>query len=898
MKLLTTSVVRGSQQGQSHGGVYLVDLEAQSVLQTLDWNKADIDWQGRGWDRGLRGIAFDGDQIYIAASDELFAFSPDFRRIASWRNRYLKHCHSTLVTAAVVGALYPGLAAHAQADDVANEGIEEVIVTATKREMNLQDLPQSITAFSTSDIEKMAFRTMEDYMKALPSTSLVTSMPGRNSIAMRGITTGAAEYRTDSQVAVYLDEQPVTSISRQPEIRMIDIERLESLPGPQGTLFGSSSQSGTLRIITNKPNFDGFSGQADGTVELITEGDESYDVSGHLNIPLVDDTLALRVVGFWSRDGGYVDNVEGPTFAGPGAHGSPGDNSAIAKEDQNIYEVWGGRVAALWSISDNWTADFSYIMQGSAADGVWESDPYLGDYKVARFFEEYRDDDWWQVSATFRGDLGFAEFVSTTSNFERESSYEWDNMQYNQWQTSYYANYLGFALYDFEYEFGSIFNFQIQERFAQEFRLTSLSDSKLQWIVGAFYEDIHDAWEYSSWIPTLMETNAWEAANNGWDNYVTDYYGNTYLKHYDGACDYAAQGYDIACPLEPTTKIGANNYDKTIKQTAVFGELTYNITDAWAITAGARWFQFDRADNQVYQTVGQLPMRDSVGAGDGVWDSSGKNDDSVFKLATQYHFSDGTMAYALYSEGFRLGGHNSPKASATGVIPAEYGPDTLRNYEIGMKSEWLDNKLLINVSAFLMEWQDIQINITGEPWWLHGTFNGETGESRGLEISGEWQATRNLSFEGSAYFAKSEYTADTYSPFGTLWLEDGQEMPNVPKEKYWAAVEYTLPEVLGGDLWFRYDTSYQGESWVNLNAAIDNDPEGFVPSWKSSNLQVGLTFETWDVTLMARNVWDDRGFNSLARGNLMADWFDDPRFRNMRTIQQPRTYSLSVRKSF
>ena len=286
----------------------------------------------------------------------------------------------------------------------------------------------------------MAFRGMEDYMKALPSTSLVNSMPGRNSLAMRGITTGAYEYRTDSQVAVYLDEQPVTSISQQPEIRMIDIERLESLPGPQGTLFGSSSQSGTLRIITNKPNFDGFSGQADGTVESTTGGDESYDVSGHLNIPLVDDTLALRSGRILVERGGYVDNVEGPTFAGPGAYGSPGDNSAIAKEDQNIYEVYGRADRGAVEHQRQLDRGFQLHHAGQRADGTWESDPYLGDYKVTRFFEEYRDDDWWQVSATFKGDLGFAEFVSTTSILSASRPTNGTTWPYNQWQTSYYGN--------------------------------------------------------------------------------------------------------------------------------------------------------------------------------------------------------------------------------------------------------------------------------------------------------------------------------------------------------------------------------------------------------------------------------------------------------------------------
>src|SRR5690606_35239460 len=218
----------------------------------------------------------------------------------------------TPLAAAVVSALVPAGSALAQQA----QGLEEIVVTATRRETSLQDVPQSITAFSAADIERQAFQNMEDYVKALPSMNLVNVMPGRNSVIMRGVSTGSAEYRTDSQVAVYLDEQPMTSISQQVDVRMIDIARIESLPGPQGTLFGSSSQSGTLRIITNKPDHGGFSGEAEGMVATTRGGEESYDVNAWLNIPLIADRLAVRVVGFTSLDGGYVDNVLGMDLAG------------------------------------------------------------------------------------------------------------------------------------------------------------------------------------------------------------------------------------------------------------------------------------------------------------------------------------------------------------------------------------------------------------------------------------------------------------------------------------------------------------------------------------------------------------------------------------------------------
>jgi iron complex outermembrane receptor protein len=261
----------------------------------------------------------------------------------------------TTLSAAIVAGLYPGASVFAQeaADSDSEErAVEEVIVTATKRAESLQDVPQSISAFSAAEIEKMSFKSMEDYLKALPSASLTSSMPGRNSLVMRGMSTGNAEYRTESQAAVYLDEQPITSVSQQPEVRIVDIARIEALPGPQGTLFGASSQTGTIRIITNKPNMDGFSGQVDGIGTTTSGGDPGYDLSGHVNVT-VNDKLAIRLVGFTAHEGGYVDNVYGTTFAPP-EHGGAPDNSAIVDDNQNTYDIFGGRIHALWIISDKW----------------------------------------------------------------------------------------------------------------------------------------------------------------------------------------------------------------------------------------------------------------------------------------------------------------------------------------------------------------------------------------------------------------------------------------------------------------------------------------------------------------------------------------------------------------
>ena len=312
--------------------------------------------------------------------------------------------------------------------------LEEIVVTATRRDVNLQNVAQSVTAFSTADIEQQALQGVADVIAALPSVNLIASMPGRNSIVMRGIATGSAEYRTDSQVAVYLDDQPMTSISTQVEVRLIDLARIEALPGPQGTLFGSSSQSGTIRYITNKPDTTKFTSQVDAELGTTKGGEESYDVSGHVNIP-VTDNIAIRAVGYYSLEGGYVDNILGPTLVGDR------DNADVVEKNWNDYQTWGGRIAARWQISPEWESTLSLISQYSEADGAWESDPALGDYKITRFFDEFRDDDWYQASLNAKGDLGFAELSVTASYFDRSIKYEWDDANYSQWRSAYYGGF-------------------------------------------------------------------------------------------------------------------------------------------------------------------------------------------------------------------------------------------------------------------------------------------------------------------------------------------------------------------------------------------------------------------------------------------------------------------------
>ncbi|MBS0389066.1 MAG: TonB-dependent receptor plug domain-containing protein, partial [Proteobacteria bacterium] len=343
----------------------------------------------------------------------------------------------SMLAAAITAALYASPAANAQqatAQQSKNDlTLEEIVVTATLRKTSVQDVPQSITVISTAQIEKAGFKEMGDYVKALPSVSLAQLEPGRNDIVFRGVATSTEDFYGDAQAGVYLDDQPITTNATQVSPYLVDIERVEALPGPQGTLFGSSAETGVLRIITNKPDYKGFSGQYSATGFTTKGGDPSYEGDGHLNIPLIDDKLALRVVGFYSKEGGWIDNVLGPDLA----HGLT--NASAVKDNANIWQVTGGRLAALWTVNDRANVLFNYTAQNDNTHGDWLNDPYLGDAKITRFVDQSRHDNWWQEAVTVDVDLGFAELKSATAYFQRHMTYTTDNMTYEQYKAKYYG---------------------------------------------------------------------------------------------------------------------------------------------------------------------------------------------------------------------------------------------------------------------------------------------------------------------------------------------------------------------------------------------------------------------------------------------------------------------------
>ncbi len=780
----------------------------------------------------------------------------------------------------------------AEEDEQASGYIEELVVTATKREADLQDISQSIQAFTEEHIDRMSLRTMEDYARSLAGVSIVSTSPGRNELVFRGISTGSQEWRTDASAAVYLDEIPMTSPAQQADPYLMDIERIEALPGPQGTLFGSSSQSGTLRIVTNKPDTTALSGSVDiGFSALPGKGDASSRVEGHLNLPLAE-RAAVRVAAFAQNEGGFIDNVRGRAlFTGD-------TNDDAVEDDFNTWQQSGFRVTGLWDVNESWSAQLMAIRQDSESKGDWVYDPAVGELEIVRFQKDIRTDDWWSTGLTVVGDLGFAELTIAAGHLEREVFYDFGNMVDDQLRTAIRGKGVGYdvpayyasALYDIAYHIGTIVNDQIARRSSQEIRLASTGTGRLQWMMGAFYEETLDAWDWYWLTPDLVATPAWPALN-GWAYYL-------------------AQSFDpnIVYPIAPTERFYGEDFKRETRQRAVFGEFGYDLTDDLAVGVGTRWFEYDRYRTERQYWPEGVPYGDYANNGIDTYD--GKDSDIVYKVSAKYRIDNDKMVYFTYSEGFRLGGSNTLRRGS--VLPRRFGPDKLFNTEIGVKTEWWENRLQLNLALYRMRWEDMQREIN-DPTLTEAKGHVNLGEAEGAGVEGSFTVwlTDALKVEGSLFKSSTEITEDFFFrqafpndrlPAGVAdWrvLSNGQELAIAPDFKWWLGVEYTVPGVLfGSDGWIRYDHSFQAAQYHDFNDAREFVTKR-IDDWRLANLQLGLwqgESGSWTLTFDVWNVWDERAINWVDTSNddrLEAVGIN--RYRTLPGVVRPREFGISLR---
>jgi outer membrane receptor protein involved in Fe transport len=846
--------------------------------------------------------------------------------------------YSTTIGAAVAAAVGAGPALAQQSG-----GIEEVVVTATKRgEISIMDIAGSIQAFDTESIRNQNLFSMEDYSKFTPSISYFGNQTGQGKIFFRGIADAPDTFIVSQSAAVYLDEQPIT-MGAAVDVRLVDIKRVEALSGPQGTLYGSSSQSGTLRIVTNKPDPTKFEAFADVSLKGMSEGDNSFDFSGMVNIPLAEDQFAIRLVGFSATEGGFIDNVLGTTgnceFYGRCSVDGPQMNTGAVEKDWNETTISGGRVSAKWFINDDWSATVGIANQQVDSDAENTYDPTIGDLELIAFNPDTFDDEWTQFAFTLEGEIGNFGFTSATAYFTRDYTYSQDTTEYaayfGQWCYWWTATYNIYCFqpagvsYYYNDPVGYLVNNQENTAFSQEFRL-SFSNDRMNWVGGIFYEERTEEWDFDTFTDGYRGSQAF-------DNWVRPS-GLHQLYWYDNGTAYfyyVTDGWGVPAGATDSWWFSADDTDwETL---AVFTEATFHIGDKFSLTAGARWFEVEQTKRYYVELPhgrltpgsGQLDPDRPVGKwgclynqgpcndydsdnplDGGINFMNSTDDDIAVKLALQYDVTEDIMIYGLFSEGFRAGGVNRNRGVPR--LPQAYGADFLKNYEFGLKGSFADGRLNVSTQVFFQDWEDYQVEVVdpssgtcgdiewpcGQPW-QKGVLNAGNAHSDGVEIQIEALPTDRLSLRFNATFLESEIDEDIP---GLDDVGKGSKLPFAPNFKGSMYAQYNFPMNVAGSQegFFQFQFSHVGDSLnqvqaipivpideLELTVSGGGTPQMKQEAYNYASVKFGLLGDDWEANLFINNLTDERG-------QLYHDITDfEPFFGRQRTsVIRPREYGI------
>ena len=730
--------------------------------------------------------------------------------------------------------------------------LDTITVTAQKRTENLQKVPISIQVLGETKLKQQDVMDFDDYAKLVPSLSYgaigggVFSGPGFAQVYMRGVASGGDGNHSGPQpsVGMYLDEQPITTIQGSLDIHIYDVARIEALAGPQGTLYGASSEAGTVRIITNKPDPTGFSSGYAVEANAIDGGGIGHVFEGFVNAPL-SPAAAIRLVGWQKRDAGYIDNVHGTrTFP---TSGVTMDNAALVDDNYNWANTTGARAALKIDLNDNWSITPTVIAQRQKANGSSAYEPAIGDLQLHHYFPERSDDRWTQASMTLQGKIGDFELNYTYAHLKRDVDSDADYSDYFFYDTAYGASFVDNA--------GNLVppaqRIHAKDGYTKtsnEIRLTSPKENRWRFVAGLFWQQQgHDIFQnYGvNGLATVLS--------------VTGYPGTVWLT--------AQQRID--------------------KDEAAYGELSFDITPTLTATAGGRFF---RTHNSLEGFFGYGPVFSSTTGESACFspeqfhggpcidlDKSTRESGSLGRFNLTWQASDTKMLYATWSEGFRPGGINR-----RGTVPP-YKSDFLTNYEAGWKTSWADNRLTWNGAVFQENWKDFQFSYLGANG-LTEIRNAAQARIRGLETDLRWAATYNLAITAGAAFYDSKLTKDycgalspitgeaiTNCPAGSVVdgipFDNGPEAPAGTRLPVTARFKGNLTARYSFDLWggqafWQAAAIHQGSRRVDLRV-IQNATVGNLKPYTLADLSVGFNRNNWAVDVFLKNAFNNRA--ELAR---------------------------------
>jgi iron complex outermembrane recepter protein len=753
----------------------------------------------------------------------------------------------------------------------AEEGVlESVIVTAQKRTENLQEVPLSIQALGSKQLEELHVKGFEDYVRYLPTVSYQTFGPGFAQVYMRGVASGGDGNHSGSlpSVGVYLDEQPITTIQGALDVQPYDVARVEALAGPQGTLYGASSQAGTLRIITNKPDPTGFEAGYDLEGSTMTDGGGGYLVQGFANIPLSANT-AVRLVGWKRHDPGFIDNVSRPrTFPSSAVTEIGPLDVATPKDDYNDADTTGGRIALKLDLNDNWSITPQVMGQEQKTRGTFGYDPTIGDLKVSHRFPEKSKDRWYQAALTVEGKIANLDITYAGGYLNRKVDTESDYSDYSYWyDVAYYAlhnadpdSYGLFGTYFYDEDGGAIDISQYIQgkdrytRYTHELRFATPAENRLRFVGGLFTQrqthDIEQRYKINNLNSELSVT--------GW----------------------------------PDT-IWLTEQERIDRDNAIYGELSYDFTDKLSATGGIRYFEAENSlegffgfsdgfsgsgkngetlcsdlavpgaepGSQQGDTSSWVPFVNETGT------APCKNLDrrvdekkQIGKLNVSYKLNDDRMIYATWSRGYRPGGINR-----VGDVPP-YLSDFLTNYEIGWKTTWAGNRFRWNGALFTEKWEDFQFSFLGQNG-LTIIQNANQARINGLEMDATWVVGGGLIVNGGVAFIDSELTEDycgTADPVTSKPITvcddplapKGTELPVSPKFKGNITARYEFP--LGSfDAHLQGSVVHAGKRWPDLRV-FERAIIGELESYQIFDMTAGIDNGTYSVELFIGNVFDER----------------------------------------
>jgi len=781
-----------------------------------------------------------------------------------------------IAIAGILATTGPQVLAQETDDDV----IEEIIVSASRRDQNILDVPYNITAVSGDAISESIMLDNAELLRSVPGIGLVDSGPRNgaqfNSIRIRGINVDGSAFgdyavASVATVATYVNDTPVFA-----NLALIDLERVEVLRGPQGTLYGSGALGGTIKYLMREPQFDSTDVSV-GTVITNVDGssDVGYGATAVLNAS-ASDTFAIRANVYWRDYPGITDYVN---LYDLGANGEPvmtgsvfdrgvGSTTYHAEKDADTFESLYGRFSARWQPSDKFDAVITYIhqdddiggrrQQTDGTNGIGE--PY-SDYENGAVIREPYERDFDFASLEMDFDFGFATLTSASSYYDNHGGSETDN-------TGFYAN--SFANYYYFYPrplYTAVRTFE-DKAFVQEIRLVSSGDNTIDYAVGAFYRDQERG---SSQVSDLV---GWETFADAWFFGIGDFVSTDNVFTYDRSEDYS--------------------------DFAVFGEVTWHASERLHLTGGLRYFDVESDIDTYLRVYAWDSIADSVAT---PYKSS--EDDVIFKLNLAYDFGDDDLFYATASEGYRRGGNNGvPTSGRFENHPGWllYSSDSVNNYEFGIKGTWGDTRY--DVSTFYMDWQDPQVNTSTPNGFFFSVVNGDEAETRGLELQLSGPIGDKFKYAFGYAYVDAEVSADMYTPINIntglpdLIATPGTPLPGIAENSVNLALEYTTTLTDALSLTLRTDGFYQSKTQNTLDPSISVDD--IFPGFSIWDLSATLGADQWYVALFAKNVFNEEGttgaFSSDSFGTAPGAEFYGSSARQFMAL--PRTIGVSLNYNF